>query len=230
MICLCIETTTARVGAALTQDGRLLTEVLLDAPGGLQNRLLMAEIQRLLSNSGLTIKQIDLFACAAGPGAFTGVRTGIAAIQGLALAANKPCVAISTLAMLSMNLPYCSLQVCPMLDARKNEVYTALYRVASQPETVIADCVSTPVDFVSVLTGPTIFLGDGALRYREQIQKTLGNNAFFAPLTCTTPRPAAGCLLAETAHNKGNSVTPEHLLPTYLRLSEAELLRQKKII
>lgn len=229
MICLCIETATARVGMALTRDGRLLAESLLDAPGGQQNRLLMPELQRLLDQNNLTIDQIDLFACATGPGSFTGVRTGIAATQGLALAAGKPCSGVSTLAMLAMNLPHAVYPVCPMLDARKNEVYTALYRTTDRTTQLKEDCVIHPAYFLQMLSGPTIFVGDGALRYQELIQQTLGSNALFAPHTHHVLRPSSGCLLAEAAFQNGSSVPPEQLLPSYLRLSEAELSRQQKI-
>lgn len=228
MISLCVETATARVGIALTRDGRLLAESLLDAPGGRQTALLMPELQRLLSGCQLSAGQVDLFGCADGPGSFTGVRTGIAAIQGLALACGKPCVGVSTLAMLAMNLPQAAHQVCPMLDARKNEIYTALYHVSDRPETITPDCVIAPADFLSSLACDTIFLGDGALRYRELIMEILGDKAHFAPATLHVPRPSAGCLLAETAFQNGAATTPEQLLPSYLRLSEAELSRQQK--
>jgi tRNA threonylcarbamoyladenosine biosynthesis protein TsaB len=229
MISLCIETATARVGMALTCDGRLLAEYLLDAPAGRQTALLMPELQRLLSASTLTVDQIDLFACASGPGSFTGVRTGIAAIQGLSLASGKPCVGVSTLAMLAMNLPHAAYQVCPMLDARKNEIYTALYHVSDHPEIILSDCVIAPAVFLSKLDSPTIFLGDGSLRYHDLIQQTLGDMAWFAPSAVHVPRPSAGCLLAESAFSNGSAVAPEQLLPSYLRLSEAELSRQHKI-
>lgn len=229
MISLCIETATSRVGVALSRDGRLLAESLLDAPGGLQTALLMPELQRLLAINKLTAEQIDLFACALGPGSFTGVRTGIATIQGLALAAGKPCVGISTLAMLSMNLPHANRQVCPMLDARKNEVYTALYKVTDLPVSVETDCVTSPADFLKKISGPVTFIGDGALRYRSLIHQTLGDNAYFAPLTHHVPRPSSGCLLAEVSLAQNSTVAPEMLLPVYLRLSEAELSRQHNI-
>jgi tRNA threonylcarbamoyladenosine biosynthesis protein TsaB len=229
MISLCIETATARVGLALTQDGKLLAESLLDAPGGRQTALLMPELQRLLSVCNLTAHQIDLFACAVGPGSFTGVRTGIAATQGLALAGGKKCVGVSSLAMLAMNLPHAAYQVCPMLDARKNEVYTALYHVSDYPEFIIPDCVKSPAEFLGTLTDPTIFLGDGAQRYRELIKQTLGDKAYFAPSPLHVPRPSVGCLLAENALLNSSAVTPELLLPSYLRLSEAELSRQQNI-
>ncbi len=229
MITLCIETASARAGIALTRNGQLVAETLQDAPGGLQNRLLLPLLKQLLSNSSLSIADVDLFACAAGPGSFTGIRTGIAAVQGLALACNKPCVAVSSLAMLAMNLPHIGLSVCPMLDARKNEIYTALYRVTNVPEAVVSDCVTAPADFLRHLTSPTVFLGDGAARYHDLIVEHLGANASFAPSFLSAPRPAAACRLAEIQYLDLGAVQPEQLLPTYLRLSEAELSRQQKI-
>lgn len=228
MITLCIETATARAGIALTRDGRLVAEILQDAPGGLQNRLLLPLLQRLLSDCRLTVADIDLFACAAGPGSFTGIRTGIAAIQGLALAQKKPSVTVSSLAMLAMNLPHTGLSICPMLDARKNEVYTGLYRVTDYPEVVVSDCVAAPADFLSHVSSPTLFLGEGADRYHDLIVEQIGFHACFAAPFLAVPRPAAGCRLAEQQYLTSGAVPPELLLPTYLRLSEAELSRQSK--
>lgn len=228
MITLCIETATARAGIALTREGRLVAETLQDAPGGLQNRLLLPMLQRLLTDSCLTFSDVDLFACAACPGSFTGIRTGIAAVQGLALAQGKPCIALSSLAMLAMNLPHTGLSICPMLDARKNEVYTALYRVTDHPEVVINDCVAAPADFLSHVSSPTLFLGEGAARYHDLIVKQSGAYAIFAAPFLSVLRPASGCRLAEHLYLSSGGVPPEQLLPTYLRLSEAELSRQSK--
>lgn len=229
MITLCVETATARTGVALTRNGCLLAESLLDAPGGRQNRLLMPDLQRLLHDCELTLDLVDLFACSTGPGSFTGIRTGIAATQGLALTTGKPCVSISTLAMLAMNLPFAAYPVCPMLDARKNEVYTGLYLVTDHPENIISDTAAPPAAFLQQINQPTIFVGDGAVRYRDLIRDTLGDKAYFAPQTLQVPRASAGCLLAEYLHAQGHAVSPEQLLPNYLRLSEAELSRQQKI-
>ncbi len=229
MITLCIETATARTGVALTRNGQLVAESLFDTPGGRQNRLLMPDLQRLLQECDITPDRIDLFACSNGPGSFTGIRTGIAAIQALALAHQKPCAGLSTLAMLAMNLPFAAFTVCPMLDARKNEVYAALYQVNEIPLPLLADRVIAPADFLQQLDQPTLFVGDGAVRYRDLIREILGDKAHFAPGPLQVVRPSAGCLLAEDLHQRGYSVQPEKLLPTYLRLSEAELSRQQKI-
>jgi len=228
MLTVCLDTTTGSSSIAISRDGRLLAASQLAAPGKRQNAWLLPELERLLNSCGLDIAQIDLFACASGPGSFTGVRTGVAAVQGLALAGDKPCIGISTLALLAGNLPYAAHPVCPLLDARKDEVYAGLYRCDPLPTPLRDDCALPPAEFLKQLSGPTIFLGDGAIRYRQLITELLGNNALFAPPSHAIPYAAHGALLAETAFSQGTTSTPEQLLPTYLRLSEAELARQQK--
>ena len=115
---LTIDTSTNTCSVALTLDNRLAGEYLLELDRTLTNRLLGC-VDLLLSGAGLAVADMDAFAVALGPGAFTGVRVGVATVKGLALAAGKPVVGFSSLAMLAMNLPWSSCQVCPMFDARK---------------------------------------------------------------------------------------------------------------
>lgn len=229
MLTLCLDTTTGPSSIAISRDGQLLGASLVAAPGKRQNAWLLPELKRLLDVCELNITQIDLFACASGPGSFTGVRTGVATVQGLALAHAKPCVGISSLALLAMQLPYASHPVCPLLDARKNEVYAGLYSCQPLPVPLRDDCVLPPAEFLQRLSGTTIFLGDGAIRYRQVIEDLLGEQALFAPPSHTTPHAAHGALLAEAAFRQAATSAPEQVLPTYLRLSEAELSRQQKI-
>jgi len=228
MLTICLDTTTGSSSIAISRDGQLLAASLLAAPGKRQNAWLLPELERLLSSCSLDIAQIDLFACASGPGSFTGVRTGVATVQGLALAHDKPCIGISSLALLAMQLPYAQHPVCPLLDARKDEVYAGLYRCDPLPTPMRDDSALPPAEFLQQLSGPTIFLGDGAIRYRQLIDELLGDDALFAPLSHAIPSAAHGALLAEITFRKGTTSTPEQLLPTYLRLSEAELARQQK--
>jgi len=229
MLTLCLDTATGPSSIAISRDGQLLGASFVTAPGKRQNAWLLPELERLLTACEIGIHQIDLFACASGPGSFTGVRTGVATIQGLALAHAKPCVGISSLALLAMQLPYAQYPVCPLLDARKNEVYAGLYRCDPLPTPLRDDCALPPSEFLQQLSGTTIFLGDGALRYRQLIEDLLGDQALFAPASHAAPFAAHGVLLAETAFQHGRAGTPEQLLPTYLRLSEAELCHQKKM-
>lgn len=225
MTTLFLDTASGQSGIAITCDGRVLAESLLGSGGRRQNSWLLPEIERLLENIGMTIGDIDLFGCASGPGSFTGLRTGIATVQGLSFSTNRPFIGVSSLAMLAMNIPISSMPVCPMMDARKGEVYSALYRCNGIPEPIIKDQAAKPEKILSQLTGPTLFIGDGALKYRETIEDKLSGDAFFPHVLQNNPRPSSGAILAEEAFNNCCDPKPEILLPNYLRKSEAELAR-----
>ncbi|MBT0654256.1 tRNA (adenosine(37)-N6)-threonylcarbamoyltransferase complex dimerization subunit type 1 TsaB [Geomobilimonas luticola] len=224
---LAIDTSTNTCSVALSCDGRLVGEYLLEMQRTLSERLLDG-VELLLTGAGLTVQDMDGFGVALGPGSFTGLRIGIATVKGLALATGKPVAGFSSLAMLAMNLPWADAPVCPMFDARKKEVYTGLYRCRELPEPVISDCVLSPEAFLEQLDGPVIFVGDGAVRYRERIESRLGARARFAPASVTQPRAAAGALLAEAEFAHGASVTAAALAPLYIRPSEAELARLQR--
>lgn len=223
---LCIDSSTSLASIALADDETIIAESLFRSDKALSARLL-PEIERMLDAMGLTVGGIDLFACAVGPGSFTGVRAGVATIQGLALATGRPCVGFSTLALVAMNFPLASLPACPLLDARKNEVYAALYDCSVPlPSPIIDDCVMGPEAFLDKLTAttdtPVIFAGDGAVRYREIIVAQMGARALFAPPRHSTGHAANGAILALHAHQSGQDLEPGRLLPVYLRPSEAE--------
>lgn len=219
---LTIDTSTSACSAALTVDGNTAGEFFLDA-GKTSSGHLLANIGNLMRDVGLVMDDLDGIGVALGPGSFTGLRVGAATAKGLALASGKPLFGFSSLAMLALNLPYSAYQVCPMLDARKNEIYTALYRCDSLPEAVIGDCVVSPADFLEGITEPTVFVGSGAIRYREMIESKLGGKAVFPPCCCNHPRAAVGAVLVHHAFSKGESVPPAMLNPRYIRPSEAEI-------
>ena len=228
---LAIDTSTSLAGIAIAVDEQIVAESLLNTNRTLSARLI-PEIVRLLESAGLTIADIDIFASSIGPGSFTGVRGGVATIQGLALAVGKPCAGYSSLAMLAMNFPLQATLICPMLDARKSELYAALYDCSSPlPSPRINDCVLPPaalLDLIAATTGePVIFVGDGARLYHDLIAERLGDQAVFAPFPLHTPHAANGVLLALHAFRNGKLLEPSQLLPVYLRASDAELMKTK---
>lgn len=228
---LAIDTSTSLASIAIAVNEQIAAESLLNTNRTLSARL-VPEIERLLSTAGLAITDIDIFASTVGPGSFTGVRGGVATIQGLALAVGKPCAGFSSLAMLAMNFSLSTTLVCPMLDARKSELYAALYDCSSPlPSPRINDCVLPPdqlLDQLAGLTGtPIIFVGDGAVRYHDQIAERLGDQALFAPFPLHTPHSSNGILLALHASRQGELLEPRQLLPVYLRASDAELMKIK---
>ncbi len=224
---LTIDTSTTTNSVAATVDGRLLAEYIVN-PDRNHSSSLMSGLDMVLRDSGLLIDELDAIGVSLGPGSFTGLRVGIATAKGLALASGKPVVAFSSLAMLAMNLPYAEFPVCTMFDAKKNEVYAALYRCRALPEILLAECVVPPADFLSQLRAPTLFVGSGALRYRDLIVETLGELAIFAPSLCHQPHASAGALLAADLFARGELAPSAALVPSYLRASEAEVARMKK--
>jgi tRNA threonylcarbamoyladenosine biosynthesis protein TsaB len=224
---LTIDTSSNCSSVALSDGTSLLGECILGEDRCNSGRL-MESISGLLAAAKLSPDALDAFAVSLGPGSFTGVRVGIATAKGLAIATSKPVVGFSSLAMLAMNLPFSSLPVAAMFDARKSEVYAGIYRCGELPEPVLADAVVSPERFLEAVQSPTLFIGEGAIRYRELIRSTLGELAVFPPWHLNLPRASAGAVIALDAALKG-SFTPLPILnPTYLRASEAELAKRRR--
>lgn len=221
---LTIDTSTTACSVALSCDGELIAEYLVNQGGTLTSRILGC-VDTVLRGVGLAVDDLDGFGVALGPGSFTGLRVGIATVKGLALAAEKPVAGFSSLAMLAMNLPWATHPVCPMFDARKKEVYAGVYECRDLPLALVPDSVVSPAVFLDKITGPAIFIGEGAVRYRELISARLGGKALFAPFTAQLPRASAGALLVADAFARGETVPLELLLPAYIRPSEAELAK-----
>jgi tRNA threonylcarbamoyladenosine biosynthesis protein TsaB len=226
---LALDTSTSLATVAITVGERIAAESVFNTDRTLSARLI-PEIERLLALAGVSVADIDLFAACTGPGSFTGVRGGVATVQGLALAGGKACVGFSSLSLLAMNFPLAAHPVCALLDARKSEVYAALFDCSdSIPTARIRDCVLPPERFLDLLretTGdPVVFCGDGAVRYRDLIAARMGRQALFAPFPLHTTHASNGALLALHSFRNGESLDPSRLLPTYLRASDAEINR-----
>lgn len=223
---LAVDTSTSLAALAVVTEERILAESLISTDRTLSARII-PEITRLLTVAGLAMADIDLYAASIGPGSFTGVRAGVATIQGLALATGKPCAAFSSLAAMALNFPYSAHPVCSMLDARKGEVYAALYNCSTQlPQSLLAESVILPEILLEQIgsdcDGPVIFTGDGSTRYQEQITSYLGDKALFPRFPHLVSRAASGALLALDSCQHGATLLPHQLLPVYLRASDAE--------
>jgi len=225
---LTVQTATPTASIALTEGDRLVAELLLGTPRTHTDWLLDA-IEMLLARAGWSVSSLDGFGVVVGPGAFTGLRVGLATIKGLALASGRPMVGVSTLQTLAMQLPHCALPVCVLLDARKHEVYAGVYNweagwpVPTGPERVIK-----PDLLMDECHEPTLFIGDGATVYRTLIVRRLGARAHFAPTVLDPPRASLAGLLALREWTAGRSLPPESVNPVYIRPSEAELNLQKQ--
>jgi tRNA threonylcarbamoyladenosine biosynthesis protein TsaB len=230
---LAIDTSTSMATVAITVGEKIAVESTFNTDRTLSARLI-PEIERLLGLAGLAVADIDLFAASTGPGSFTGVRGGVATVQGLALAGGKPCVGFSSLILLALNFPWAAHPVCSLLDARKSEVYAALFDCSTTlPTAQISDCVLSPERLLDLLiettSTPVIFCGDGATRYRDLIAERMGRQAIFPTFPLNTPHASSAASLALHAFRNGTTLAPSRLLPIYLRASEAEINRSLKL-
>jgi tRNA threonylcarbamoyladenosine biosynthesis protein TsaB len=220
---LAVETATMAGGIAIIEDDALIGEVRVNVKAAHAERV-MTSIDWLLKASNLSINDIDAFAVSIGPGSFTGLRIGLSTVKGLAYAAKRPIVPVLTLDAFARMFRFSAYPVCPMLDARKNEVYAALYRwengecVKIMPETAIA-----PAKLLKEIKGRTIFTGEGANIYKELIEEALRGDAIFSPPSAMSPSAASVAEIAFEKFREGVTADPASLTPFYMRRSEAEI-------
>ena len=219
---LALETSTLAGSAALLEGGRIVGESLLDIALTHSERL-MAMVARLLQDCGWEATDLEALAVSTGPGSFTGLRVGVATAKGLALALGLRVAPVPTLDALASNLPFADALVGPLLDARKGEVYLALYRWTGDRMQRCSDYLAlSPRAAVACLTPPVIVLGDGVAACLPFLSD-LGQGLRIAPASHSMPRAAVVGQLGYAMLKSGEAVTADALAPLYLRPSEAEL-------
>lgn len=213
---------------ALVDDEEFIAEVKLNIQIAHSERLIES-VDYLLKASLLSIKEIDAFAVSIGPGSFTGLRVGLSTAKGFSYASKKPLVPVPTLDALARTLPFCSHLICPMLDARKNEVYAALYKwEGRQCKKIMPETAINPVDLLKEIHAPTLFMGDGTKKHKKIITDALKDNAFFAPPSKMSPSASSVAEIAVEILKEGLLTDPVALTPFYLRKSEAEIKEHAK--
>jgi tRNA threonylcarbamoyladenosine biosynthesis protein TsaB len=220
---LALETATMAGSIAVINNDVLTCEAMINVRVAHSERVMNA-VDWLLKTSGISIKELDAFAVSIGPGSFTGLRIGLSTVKGLSYAANKPIVPVPTLDAFARTLSFSSHTVCPMLDARKNEVYTGLYRWEDGLfKKVLSETAVDPADFIKEIKGPAVFTGDGARIYRKLIKETLKSKALFAPPSRMYPSASTVAEVALESLKAGVKTDPLSLTPFYIRKSEAEI-------
>ncbi|MEK6682886.1 MAG: tRNA (adenosine(37)-N6)-threonylcarbamoyltransferase complex dimerization subunit type 1 TsaB [Nitrospirota bacterium] len=224
-----IDTATMMGSIGLIDDEGAIAEYSLNIRATHSERLMPA-IDRLLKDSGIMPKDIDGFAVSIGPGSFTGLRIGLATVKGFAMGCNKPVAAVSTLEALAFNLAYAEYLICPILDARRNEVYAAMFKSDGKGgiKRLVQDMAIDMQTFLREYDEDIIFLGDAVDIYRERILDILKDRAHFAPKNRNMP---SGVSVAELGLKKirdGKAADPSGLAPFYIRRSEAEINLEKK--
>jgi tRNA threonylcarbamoyladenosine biosynthesis protein TsaB len=228
MYILGIETATRTGGVAIVSDDGVLAEYTLNIEVTHSERL-MSTVDRVLKDTGLRMASLDGFGVSIGPGSFTGLRIGLSTVKGLAFTTGKPVAAVPTLKALAWNTPHSRYPVCPLLDARKKEVYAALYRyegpqlVQDLPETVLP-----LAELADQVAGEVLFTGEGALLFAGDIVRLFAGRAHIAPLSATVPSAASVGEIALMMLQGGRSTDPDALSPMYIRRPEAELAWEKR--
>lgn len=224
---LALETSAKSVSAAVVEDGAVRASC-SSCTGLTHSRTLMPMVEAMLKNAELTLAQMDAMAVAAGPGSFTGLRIGVSAAKGLAWAADKPCIGVSTLEAMAQNLAHMdALLVCAM-DARRNQVYNALFEAKDGVLTrVTADRAIEVRELAEELRGETrrmIVLGDGAVLCRDGLA-AVGVSCALAPEALRWQNAVGVGLAAQGAP----LVSAQQLTPVYLRMSQAERERKARL-
>ena len=226
---LAADTSAKTATVALFENGKLIAEY-TENIGLTHSEGFLPLLETMLRMTGRDIAEIDYYAVTNGPGSFTGLRIGVATVKGLAHAQNKPLAEISTLDALSYNIPSFSGYVCPMLDARRQEVYTAVYKdgVKILDDTPLS--LTDLFEFLKTKRGKVMFLGDGAVSYRDIIKKALPKKAVFAPEHLMLQKAASVGIAAMKQIAMGETVSYQEVSIRYLKASQPEqqMLNKKK--
>lgn len=197
------------------------------------SQTLLPMLNEIVKMVDINMDEVDAIAVAAGPGSFTGLRIGSATAKGLGLALNKPVVAVPTLDGLAYNLYGTKKLVCPLMDARRNQVYTGLYDFAGEELRVIkkqaAMDVEELIEDINSLGREVIFLGDGTAVYREIITAKMKTLYSFAPVHLSRQRAGAIGALGLELYKKEQFESAAIHEPVYLRVSQAERERAEKL-
>ena len=227
MLILAFESSARAASVALVEDGRLISQY-SQCSGLTHSRTLLPMAEDMLKNAELNLQDVDLIAVAHGPGSFTGIRIGVSTVKGLAWAADKPCVGVSTLEAMAWHGLAAGGLVCPVMDARRSQVYNALFEIRDgRPQRLCPDrpiALAELAEDVKKLDAPVFLVGDGAA-ITKAFFDAQGIPCRVAPENLLW-QDAWGVAMAAMDKEPGNA---DSLLPVYLRLSQAERERQERL-
>lgn len=224
-VILAIETATMCGSIGLVADKNCVAEFSLQT-GETHSRRLLAGVDWLLQETGLDWPVIDAVAVSLGPGSFTGLRIGLATAKGLTMAAGIKLIGVGTLDGLAAQVfARGNILICPVLDARKKEVYGGFYRCDEQGIPRLQDewWVMSPETLCERIREPVVLLGDGAAVYKDAFRDGLGDLLLVPPQGTYFPRAASIGMLAAEKWQQDSFIDPVSAEPIYIRLSEAEL-------
>ena len=210
---------------AIVEDENLIAEYTVNYKKT-HSQTLLPMLDEIAKMTEFDLNSIDAIAVAAGPGSFTGLRIGSATAKGLGLALKKPLIAIPTVEGLAYNLYDISGLICPIMDARRKQVYTGIYRFTDHQLKVVEDQMAVPMETVieklNQYGEAVTFLGDGVPVFHELIAEKMTVPYSFAPAHVNKQRAAAVAALGEIYYRQGKTETAMEHVPDYLRVSQAE--------
>ena len=226
---LALDSTAAVCSVAICEDNKLISQITINT-GNTHSETLLPAVEEALRLAELNVNDIDMYACSVGPGSFTGVRIGVATIKGLAYGKNKPCVAVSTLYALAKNLSGINGTICPVMNARRNQVYNALFSCENGSLTRL--CPDRTISIAELdaelasMPSPVYLCGDGYdITLKGSTKTQFGYT--FEQSRLQSAYSVALCALEK--YNLGEHVSDKTLAPVYLRPSQAERERLERI-
>ena len=231
-----IDTSGLVASAAVVEDDNLLGEYTINYEKT-HSETLLPMVDELVQRLSLDLNDLDAIAVANGPGSFTGLRIGCATVKGMGLALNKPVVGVPTLDALAYNLWGMQNLICPIMDARRDQVYTGLYRFVKIADdfymgTVLMQCaigIDELIEKINRFGADVTFLGDGVPVYDEYIKENCHAPFSFAPANMNKQRAASVAALGGVYFKEGKAKSADALKIDYLRLSQAERERNERL-
>lgn len=228
---LAVDSSGLVASVAIVEDDNLIAEYTVNYKKT-HSQTLLPMLDEIVKMTDTDLNTIDAIAVAKGPGSFTGLRIGSATVKGLGLALDKPLIGVPTVEGLAMNLYNTNALICPMMDARRNQVYTGLYRFRENTLQVVKDQIPIAVeellDTLNRLGEEVVFLGDGVPVYRDIIKNNIQVPYTFAPAHVNKQRASALAIRAFEYWNNGIYESADDFVPEYLRMSQAERERAEK--
>lgn len=222
MLTLAFDTSSRTAAVAILQDRDILYDKVINS-GLNHSEVLMPEIEQALNQADADISDIDLFACTLGPGSFTGLRIGVSTLKGLMLATEKPAVGVSSLASLAMNAESTSKLICSMIDAGRGQVYSAYFRYNDKN---ILNQISEEKAFntkekMDSFDQDTLFVGDGAIKYSDQIRTIKSQKLMILPEEKQYIRASCVGFLGLEKYAVNDLLDVSNIVPFYLRSADA---------
>ncbi len=223
-----IESSGTVASVALYDDGKIVTEYTTNFKLT-HSQTLLPMIDEALKRVGVDVSELDYVAISEGPGSYTGLRIGAATAKGIGLAIGKDLVSVSTLKGLAFNIAGFDGVICPMIDAKHDEVFSGIYRIkAGKSECVRVDRPTLVADLIEELNAvgeSVMFVGDGIAAYKDVIDEKIKVEHEYAPAHVALQRASCVCLAAVEMIENGETVSAEMMRPEYLKKSQAEQKR-----